>query len=130
MQSKQIGIRILDKAQVIPFNDREFKTPWLKSANAAFQLNHSYATLYIEQSIFFNVGNGWDCREPNYRLRGWHFSDVFQDSPGESISYKHLITFPKDVALIYFLRLDFIPGDHYYMFEVGQAIRDYIEIHG
>ena len=130
MSSKQIKVQILEKVQIAPFNGRDFKAPWLAAANAAFQLNEMFATLYVEKSIFFNVRNGWECREVKQKLHGWHFTDIFQDEPGESISYKHLISFPKDVAFIYYLHLDFLPGDLYYMFDVGQAIRDYIEIHG
>jgi hypothetical protein len=127
-QSNQIKVEILEKVQATPFDGREFGLPWSEQANAALQLNYRYATMYIRGSLTSFVANGWSCRGVDYGLRGWHFSDGLQDAESETLSFRHLITFPKDVSIVYFLKLEFKPESYYWMLDVVQAVRDYIEI--
>ena len=123
-----IGIQILDKIRGKVYDGREFGLPWMESANACFQINHRHATIYIDSSLAPYVSNGWACRGTNNQLRGWHFGDELKDAEPETLSFRHLITYPKDASVFYFLKLDIDPGSHFWMFHIGQAVRNYIEI--
>jgi hypothetical protein len=128
MPNNQIKVKILAKVQATPFDGREFKLAWFEQANAAFQLNYRYATMYIRSNISPFIANGWGCQGTGHGLRGWHFGDGLQDAESETLSFRHLITFPKDVSIVYFLELEFEPESHHRMLSVAQAVRDHIEI--